>query len=455
MFRDKICSIKQNVNVRHRRTNTQFLKNIMHEEQLEKVVRAQEIQMTAENPMIKEQKLKSQICSELKQLEQEKFLEEKRKDRLHQNEEEVRLLNVQIKRAHIQRELAEQKVLREKKQREEMQERLEENKRFEEECRRNREIFLEEERKNVEKKAKFRRDILKQMEEKEEKCKLEREFVLKERASMQRFLKSFEQDQERERQHMLELKELEKQDRDEYLKQVKLYKTQQKVDAEEDHRKYMEMIRQRDETEKMRIQKRKENTMKREALSERIGQQVYAQQMKQQQHNDFLLELLIEERLAKDDERYKQKLEKQIQTAKSLKEDFERSRLIRRQEKLFRQQEDMKVVKEQLKMFQEQESKELDIRNSNISKSRQYCQDLLQTIKNKQLELEFEATQNKKEYQQQLALQQKRLQDIETEKLRLLKAEPLEIWKFLPVKAISDKHRFELGLTCKEIKEKV
>ncbi|KNC20681.1 hypothetical protein FF38_04807 [Lucilia cuprina] len=455
MFRDKICSIKQNVNVRHRRTNTQFLKNIMYEEQLEKSVRAHEIQMTAENPMIKEQKLKSQICGELKQLKQEKFLEEKRKDRLHQNEEEVRHLVVQIKRAHIQRELAEQKALKEKKQKEELQERLEENKRFEEECQRNKEIFLEEERENIEKKAKFRRDLLKQMEEKETKRKLERELIIKERESMQKFLQSFEHDNERERQHMLELKELAKQDRDEYLKQVKLYKTQQKEDAEEDHRKYMEMIRQRDETERMRIQKHKENTMKRDALSERIGQQVYAQQMKQQKHNDFLLELLIEERLAKDDQRYKLKMEKQIETAKSLNEDFERSRWIRQQENHFRQQEDMNVVKEQLKMFQEQESKEFDMKNINLSKTRQYCQDLLQTIKNKQLELEFEATQNKREYQQQLALQQKRLHDIETEKLRLLKAEPLEICKFLPIKAISDKHRLELGLTCKEIKEKV
>ncbi|XP_065361419.1 trichohyalin-like [Calliphora vicina] len=455
MFRDKFCSITQQVHVRHRRTNSQFLKTIMHEEQQKRDVRAQEILMTAENPMVQQQKLSSQLCSELQGLEREKFLEETRKTLLHQNEDEIRLLDTQIKRAHIQRELAEQKALKEKKLKEDLKARLEENKLFEEECQRNKEISREEETKNIQKKAAFRQDILRQMQERDKKREMERENIQKDRESMKRLSESFQLETANERQYMLQLKEAAKQERDEYLRQVKLYKSQKKQDAQEDHRNYMEMIRQREETERLRIEKRKENTLKRAALSESIGQQVYALEMEKQKHNDLFLELLIEERLAKDDERYKMNLERQLQTARLLHDDFQRSRLERQQENLLRSKEEMNVVKEQLEMFQEQERKELDKKNLNLLKSRQYCQELLQTIENKKCLMEFDALQQKHEYEQQLVVQQKRRQDIETEKLRLLRAEPLEILKFLPVKAISDEHRLALGLTCKETKEKV
>lgn len=451
MFRDKFCTITQ-VHSRNRRTNSQFLKNIKHEELKCREVRAQEILMTAENPMVKEQKLKEQICSELKELEREKFLEEKRKSLLHQNEDEIRQLDVLIKRAHIQRELAEQMNLKREQLKQEFQERLEENKSFEKECLRNTEIALEEERKQQEKKFSFRHEILKQMQAKEEVVKEERENIKKERLSMKRFLESVQQDMENERQHMLKLKEQAKQDRDNYLKQLELYKTQQLADTQEDYRKYMDMIQQRDEAKRIRCEKRQNYTEDRQKLSDRIGQQVYSLQKEKQKHDDFLLELLVEERLAKDDERYKKHLEKQMEIARTLRQDFQRSRSVREQEKQFKWQEEIDLNKEQLRNFKEQELKDKEMREMKLLKNREYCQELLESIEMKNLERDIKVSQNQKDYELHLNLQQHKRQEIEEEKLRLLRLQPLEILRFLPVKAISEEHRKILGLTCKETK---
>lgn len=450
MFRNNFCLINEDIPRKHRPSNSQFLKQVIHEEEKCRQVRAQEILMTSENPMTKEQKQNEEICKELQIIEKEKFQEEKRRALLQQNDDELRELITHIKRAKVQKELVDQKSEQEKKLKENFKIRLEENKYLLEELERNREKSLKEDEENVQRKNAFRLELLKQMAEKDKQREEQRQVINKEREDRQKLLENIRKDIEGEKQDVLKTKDILKQERDEYLQQLELFKSQQKSDAEENHRKYLEWLKQRDEALRLRREKRQQAMQKREALSENIGKQIFSIEQEKQTRDNLLAELLIGERLAKDDKRYMLNAEDQRHRSKNLRDDFLKYFAAKQQESLLNRENKKLAFQEQLKMSRDLALAETEKKNLKILNNKQYREDLLNVMERKKCQREFEVQQSKVAFEQELARKQRYQQEVQAEKLRILKAQPLENLKFLPYKIISKEHRLALGLTCKE-----
>ena len=449
MLRGKVCTVAQNFKRRHRRTNSQFLKIIIEEEQKCNTMEAQEIHMTKENPMIVERKLQTDICSELKELKRDEFLEKKRRTMLHKNEDEIRLLDVQIKRAHIQNELLNQKAMKQRFDKEKREAAMQENRRIQQQFKRNAELALEEERANDRKKDLFRQDLLKQMKEQEDMLAKEREEIRKERECMTQYIMKLQRDDEAEMERLAILKRKARQEMQQCLEQNELYKQRRIEAAAEDMRKFKKMQEKTDEFDKMKIEERKQTFKNRAAVSDYIGEHIYNLKKEKEKKEDVLMELLIEERLAKDDEHYKQKIDQQIETAQNLRRDMERYRLHRQHEQELKRQANVKANESRLKTHQEDLLREQKRKQMKAIKTKDYCQELLNTIAHQRAEREYDAKERQLAYQRQLDMQKQRQQEIEDEKLRLLQMQPRHILKYLPNSAISDRHRHIMGLTCK------
>lgn len=450
MLRGKICTVAQDVKRRHRRTNSQFLKIIMEQEQKCNSIEAHEIHMTKENPMVVEKKLQTDICSELKEVKRNEILEQKRRTMLHSNEDEIRLLDVQIKRAQTQNELLEQKATKEKEDKEKREAREEENRRIQQHFKRNAEIILEEEQAKKHKKDLFRQDLLKQMKEQQEMIEKEKEQIRKERECMTQYITKLKKDDELEKERLEMFKRKTKQEMEFCLEQHQLHKQRHLEEGAEDLQNYKKIQEKRDEFNQMKMEKRRQAYQRRAAVSDYIGEHIFKLKRDREARENQLMELLIEERLAKDDEQYKRKIDQQFQTAQNLRKDMERYRLHRQHEQELKRQANLKANDTRLETYQQVELKEQKQKQLRTLKTKDYCQELLNTIAQRKAEQELEAREQQQAYQRQMDMAKYRQQEIEDEKLRLLQMQPRQILKYLPANAISEKHRQILGLTCKE-----
>lgn len=275
MFGGFRCTIPADADRKVDTSNNLFIETVMEQERRVKDLRAQEIQMTAENPRIRAQQETTDISIELKAQKVEDFLDKKRRQQLRQNNLDLRQLEKQLKAAFISKQLAEQKVSTDKLKEEQMKKKRLDDVEFDAEQKRCKEALVETEKKELKKKQEFRNILLGQMEESQQRRKIEYTQVLKERDEMQKLLQKYKAEHEAELLEMERRKENAKKEMDKFKRlqdTLKLEAITQKMDEVE---RFQAVMKEREEKNLQTKLEREAETQRRAELSDRIGQQLY------------------------------------------------------------------------------------------------------------------------------------------------------------------------------------
>lgn len=307
-------------------------------------------------PEIILQKDVGDICVELRECKLNEFLELKRRQQLRESDYELRQLQSNIKSALIFKQLKEQQNSLAQQKAEELQTKHEEALKFAAECETIKSKILKEEEECKRKKEVYRGFLNKQMNEHQQKRREEFEGVIKDREGMNQLLERLRKEDIQERKAANLFREECKREMEEWYRNRAMQKQLEKEKNVDDHQHYLAYRQQCDdlkakiETERKLLQKEKE------AITERIGQQVAQLHDEKKKRADLLISLFEGERRAKEDEIYRQHLAKQVQRRERLRVeeknyyDFVR---VEKEKKLREEEEELR--QEQLSYLEERD----------------------------------------------------------------------------------------------------
>ncbi|XP_011186023.1 meiosis-specific nuclear structural protein 1 [Zeugodacus cucurbitae] len=447
MFGGFRCTVPANADRKVDTANNLFIETVMEQERRVKDLRAQEIQMTAENPRIRAQQETTDISIELKAQKVEDFLDKKRRQQLRQNNLDLRQLEKQLKAAFISKQLAEQKVATDKLKEEQMKKKRLEDVEFDAEQKRCKEALVETEKKEFKKKQEFRNILLGQMEESQQRRKIEYTEVLKERDEMQKLLQKYKAEHEAELLELERRKETAKKEMDEFKRlqdALKLANMTQKMDEVE---RFQAMMKEREEKNLQTKLERDAQTQRRAELSDRIGQQLYNVESEKRKRENLLLDLLVEERNTNEDIRYKQNLEKQWNDRLQMRREFERYRAERERRKLEQEEnEDAIFLADMRKQLAERDKLDQLADEKRRQKIREHGRAIQEMIELRRRQRAIDAAEEIKWHEYLLNEERKQLQMVEDERLQMLKSAPVDVLRYLPSGVLKDADRKILGL---------
>ncbi|XP_017492862.1 PREDICTED: meiosis-specific nuclear structural protein 1-like [Rhagoletis zephyria] len=448
MFGGFQCSIPAEADRKVDKINNIFIETVMEQERRVKDLKAQEVQMTAENPGVRAQQEIPDISIELKAQKVEDFLNKKRRQQLRQNNLELRQLEKQLKAAFISKELVEQKEAADKLKEEQMKSKRLEDIEFEKEQLRCKEALIESERKEWKKKEEFRSVLLSQMAESQQKRKDEYTEVLKDRDLMQKLLHKYKTEHDSELMELERRKESAKKEMDEFKRKQEEYKLMQMSQKIDEVERFQEMMKEREEKNLQLKLQREKQTQKRAELSDRIGQELYKVESEKRRRENLLLDLLVEERNTNEDMRYKQNLEKQHNDRIQMRMEFERYRKERERQKLEREQnEDATFLAEMRKQLAERDKIDQLADEKRRQKIREHGRAIQEMIELRRRQRAADAAEEIKWHEFLNKEERKRLELVENERMEMLKNAPVDVLRYLPSGVLKDMDRKVLGLS--------
>ncbi|CAD6994520.1 meiosis-specific nuclear structural protein 1 [Ceratitis capitata] len=448
MFGGFRCTIPAEADRKVDVANNLFIETVMEQERRVKDLRAEEIQMTAENPRIRAQQQTKDISIELKSQKVEEFLDKKRRQQLRQNNMELRQLEKQLKAAFISKQLVEQKVATDKLKEEQMKNKRLEDEEFEKEQRRCKEALMEQEKNEAKKKQEFRKILLGQMEASQQKKKDEYTEVLKERDEMQKLLRKYKADHEAELLDLEQRKENAKKEMEEFRRLQKELKQSEMTQKMDEVDRFQKMMKEREELNLKIKMERDMQAQKRAELSDRIGQQLYQVESDKRKRENLLLDLLVEERNTNEDIKYKQNLEKQWNDRIQMRLEFERYREERERRKLEQEQnEDAVFLAEMHKQLAERDKLDQLADEKRRRKIKEHGRAIQEMIELRRRQRAMDAAEDIKWHEYLLNEERKQTEMVENERLEMLKNAPVDVLRYLPSGVIKDSDRKTLGLS--------
>lgn len=414
-----------------------ILRKAKDEERRANEVRTQELLATAENPRIRFQDETADICKELYEIKRQEILIEKRRQRLRANSHELRLLNTQIRSARVAQEVLEQKRLVQDKGDNEAQLKQEENRKWAIECEKAKQFLAKEEEQARQKKINFRIELQQQMDEINKRRILNNEKCLKDQKEMQEKLKRLAMEEKNEKLYLRRMKEKCKDEMNAFLREKALYEEMEKLKYPDCTSAHLAYFRERDELKERMEKERKRLQEERQALSERIGKQLQELNEERTQREDLLLTLLVGERKAKEDARYRQYLEKRNLERMQLRTELEHyCEEVKPQNAAFAKQKEHILDKYQNDYLLERDNKAKLLEEEKRKRTMEHSRQILQMIEERQRQRTIEAAERIKEYKQLLAMQQEEDRQIQEERLHMLRSLPRELLRYLPPGAL-------------------
>lgn len=305
------------------------------------------------------QKVESDICKDLKEYKEQDLLEEKRRQKLRNESHELRLLQNQLQSALVSKELDQQnRLLREQKQME-LQRKREEDYRWTVECEKSKKALIEEEEKERQKKAKIRVLLQEQMNEMKDKRKQDFAAIMKDREQMQKTMKHIQAEEKAEQNLAHRFRDLCRKEMEECVREREIQRQLEKEQNIDDTERLIKYQMERDDS-KFRMEEEKKRILAQKiALSDKIGNELAKINEEKKKREGLLLELLEEERKAKEDVKYRQSIEKQLKEREQMRlelEIYRRDLAIQRERQL--QEEERQMREDYLRQMAEQDKLE-------------------------------------------------------------------------------------------------
>lgn len=305
------------------------------------------------------QKAESDICKDLKEYKEQDLLEEKRRQKLRNESHELRLLQNQLQSALVSKELDQQnRLLREQKEME-LQRKREEDYRWTVECEKSKKALIEEEEKERQKKAKIRVVLQEQMNEMKDKRKQDFEAIMKDREQMQKTMKHIQAEERAEQNLARRFRDLCRKEMEECVREREIQRQLEKEQNIDDTERLIKYQMERDESKFRMDEEKKIILAQKIAVSDKIGNELAKINEEKKKREGLLLELLEEERKAKEDVKYRQSIEKQLKEREQMRlelEIYRRDLAIQRERQL--QEEERQMREDYLRQMAEQDKLE-------------------------------------------------------------------------------------------------
>ncbi|XP_053945217.1 meiosis-specific nuclear structural protein 1 [Anastrepha ludens] len=451
MFSTFRCRIPVDADRNVDKVNNLFIETVMEQERRVKDLRAQEVQMTAENPRIRAQQETTDISIELKAQKVQDFLDKKKRQQLRQNNSELRQLEKQLKAAFISKQLAEQRIATEKLKEEQMKLKRLENIEFEKERLRCKEDLIESERNELKKKEEIRNILLSQMAETQQRRKDEYTEVLKEKDEMQKLLQKYKVEHDTELLELERRKQNAKEEMEEFKRKQEEWKLAQISEKVDEAERFQEMIKEREEKNLQTKLERQMQLQKRAELSDRIGQHLFEVENEKRKRENLLLDLLVEERNTNEDIRYKQNLEKQYNDRIQMRVEFERYRNDQERRKLEREKnEDAIFLAEMRKQLAERDKLDQLADEKRRLKIKEHGRAIQEMIELRRQKRATDAAEDIKWHEYLINEERKRMEMVEKERLQMLKNAPADVLRYLPSGVLKDTDRKVLGISSQK-----
>uniref|UniRef100_A0A1A9UWY0 Meiosis-specific nuclear structural protein 1 n=1 Tax=Glossina austeni TaxID=7395 RepID=A0A1A9UWY0_GLOAU len=424
-----------------------FIKKVRDEDGRVNELKSQELLATAENPRIKHQEETTEICRELRDIKRNEILQERRRKQLQSNSHELRLLQAQIRSAKVSQELIGQKERLEKLKKEDMRKRREENDKWAEKCEKERQLGIKEAEERRQYRVEFMSGLKGQIAEQQQRRLKEYEVILKDREEIQNRLRQIENEVMAEKKAALRYRDRCKVEMDECMRNKILQKQLEKQTNKDDLSKFLAYSDEREALKKRIEGERKRLQEERQALSGRIGAQIERIENERQHREEVLLSLLIEERKAKEDARFRQSLEKSNGQRARLRSELEIYCNSAKPETGFQRKEEERLLHEERMRIQRKNDELVRLADERRRKEIMEHTKSLQTIIDvRRRERVENAIEKLRESERLFNLQKEMDKEIEEERLRLLRSQPPEILRYLPTGVIRPSDRELLNL---------
>ncbi|XP_013107597.1 trichohyalin [Stomoxys calcitrans] len=422
-----------------------FQKYILDEERRLKTNETR--QQKVPNPNHSSIPLDVDICNELREYKNQDILEQKRRQKLRCESHELRLLQNQLQVAFVSRELAEQRAEQEKRKQLEIQRKREEDDNWLAECEKSKRIILQQEEKERQKKNKVREILQEQMREMQQKRKNEFESVIKDREDMEKTLKHIQAEEKAEKDLSQRFRDLCRKEMEECVRSREIQRQLEKEQNLDDTEKLMAYQMERDEMKSRMEAQKRQIIAEKMALSERIGNELAAVKSEKEKREELLISLLIEERKAKEDLKYRQNIERKIREQGAIKSQLEAYRKeIAAQKQLKLQEEEKRIREEFMRQMAEQDKLDQLSDEKRRRKVMEHNKALREMIELRRSQRAEEIAERISEYGRLLKTEQRRNQCIEDERIRILQSTPKELLRYLPPGVIKPSDREFLSL---------
>lgn len=313
MFYSKSMFCPEKIDKKYNDAEQKFMKGIIMENSKEKNLTNLLAGIEKENPYNYGRSLDQNLCWALREFNRSKFVESKR--RQFRRETNVELMNFEksVRSGYVAKNIAAHNadnhaLAHNKKELEESEDNFLINKakfsfaEFEE-------IRSQQERKKMEE---YKSILFEQMKDKCKDKELEHQGYLRDKKAVHEYMAN---EQENQRQEVLKKKEVQnlcKLEMEECLRQRAEWLRAKKIESEEEDRKIAAQVVSKDDDIRIAKEEKRRIQAIKEAISERIGKEIHALQMEKKSRQDFLQDLLVEERQALDDMRHRENAAKAV-----------------------------------------------------------------------------------------------------------------------------------------------
>ncbi|XP_026831571.1 trichohyalin isoform X2 [Drosophila erecta] len=420
--------------------SSQLLRNMQHN--LEKVNRSQELSKV--NPTTRDFIEKAAITQEMQELKRAEFVENKRRQQLRRDCEELRDLAEQLRLAVISRDIAEN--LEERKRRRQLDIKLEAEEVSQERCllkaqEHEKEVALKEEQRRL------RASLAEQMEEHRRRRQQEHAQVMNDRELSLLMQKKI---QEEDRAQEVEAQRKKLQKRQDMLQSIKENQELREWQRAQYNQELGDLVQSQSEMERRKLQleaEREEVLRKKQEISIRLGQQVLEIENKKRHRDNLLLDLLEAEYTAKSDERYRQKMQQEQMSRRRTRQELDRYR----QEVEHRKMAQMQLRRAEMATRQEEApdttNQESEKQLEEYRRRRAHGASLLAMIEDNQRKRAQATAENVQYFDTKAKIDAEQEERIKHERLAMLSQVPSSVLRYLPKHVLNSTDREHFCLT--------
>ncbi|KAL5285340.1 MNS1.2 family protein [Megaselia abdita] len=393
---------------------------------------------------------KPEVCWQVQEDKRQIFLEQKRRQQLRAENQDLRELERKLRCAYVTKSLALQKqeqAERRMKDREELKKEFENQERI-----RLKDLEIEKAKNEIgrQKQEALRKELQDQiMEVNFERNKKYQEFLI-EKKRIDEIIRKIHEEEIEEVLRKKEKKELTRFQLEQFKRQKEELMKVMKLRNDEENKRIREIIVKREEEARKLDEVKRRARWEQEEISKKLGLDNLSLEEEQKKRRDLMEDLLVEEFKAKEDIKYREELEAQIRKRISISVSLEKYMEEKRIKREVDLREHNRLSKEEQIKFREESERLERLDNEERIKSRmQRSKDLNTQLETRKQEHENNIRKQIEEWAKDVKDKEKRNQIIEDERIRILQEHAKNLIGFLPQGILRDSDREFLELPPK------
>lgn len=413
-----------------------------HQERMldHQICRSREIREAREKQAEQEENL----AHEMERIKLEKMREEKKRQQIRNNSEEIRELESKLRTGYMNRERAAQVAERRALRLEELQREAEIRKIIENETKR---AKIAEEQKDVEKyqqSQQYKQDLEHQLEDEQKRKQEAYEEFLKEKLMIDEIVRKIYEEDERNESMRIERMSATKRYIDEFKRTRDEWRRSEKERFEEENKRIMRHAEEQRKREEERAQQQHRDYQAKEAITEALGDKLYADQLKREEREDVHLELLMEEQREAEQKKELAEKEKTFRTRIQMQQDYRQEM----EHKIMKQRADRVEEAEFARLMMEKFAADDRLHLMSDQKRRmkqlEYKRAIQKMLAERRAKFDQELVEHRGEFGRWLQAEAARNKIIEEERQRLLKEHATKLLGYLPKNVLETSQDLQL-----------